>query len=303
MAKSKKPQKTKAKSVSGKKPAAAKKSPAKKVTSPARRSAVKPKSKATTAKKPATAKKPVRKPARTKTPAAQLKNKATAGKKARAARKPAPKAAPAKKSATKSRNKPTAKKSTPAARKPQKAPSPSKTRRTTPAHKAETEQAPPLPKPAKLSEVFLVKQRQRLLELKDNLLDSMSGVTRDSLRSRADGDEASAYGMHQADAGSDAYDRDFALGLLSQDRNSLYEIDEALKRIEAGVYGVCEISHKVIPRPRLEAIPFTRYTVECQADIEKRGRLQRTYQPTVPIFGAADDEDGDGDDDSEETKD
>ena len=49
--------------------------------------------------------------------------------------------------------------------------------------------------------------------------------------------------MHQADAGSDAYDRDFALSILSQEQNSLYEIDEALKRIDDGSYGVCEISN------------------------------------------------------------
>ena len=79
---------------------------------------------------------------------------------------------------------------------------------------------------------FLAKQHQRLLNLKDTLLDSMSGVAKDSLRSRAEGSEASAFGMHQADAGSDAYDRDFALSLLSQEQDSLYEIDEALKNRE-----------------------------------------------------------------------
>jgi RNA polymerase-binding transcription factor DksA len=75
--------------------------------------------------------------------------------------------------------------------------------------------------------------------------------------------------MHQADAGSDAYDRDFALSLLSQEQDALYEIEEALKRIEAGVYGICEMSGKPIPHPRLEAIPFARCTVECQSQIEK----------------------------------
>ena len=63
---------------------------------------------------------------------------------------------------------------------------------------------------------FLSKQKSKLLQLRDNLLDSMTGDSRDTLRSRAEGSEASAFGMHQADAGSDAYDRDFALSLLSQ---------------------------------------------------------------------------------------
>ena len=145
---------------------------------------------------------------------------------------------------------------------------------------------------------FLAKQRDRLLTLKDTLLDSMNGVAKDSLRSRAEGSEASAFGMHQADAGSDAYDRDFALSLLSQEQDSLYEIDEALKRIETGAYGVCEMSGKPILHARLEALPFTRYTVECQAEIEKKNRYSRVRQPVASLFGLGDDEGGDDDDDS-----
>jgi len=143
---------------------------------------------------------------------------------------------------------------------------------------------------------FLAKQRQRLLDLKDMLLDSMSGVGRDSLRSRAEGSEASAFGQHQADAGSDAYDRDFALGLLSREQDSLYEIDEALKRIESGSYGICEMCNKQIPHIRLEALPFTRYTVDCQAELEKRSRHQRVRQPVTSLFGLNEDEGSEGED-------
>jgi RNA polymerase-binding transcription factor DksA len=80
--------------------------------------------------------------------------------------------------------------------------------------------------------------------------------------------------MHQADAGSDAYDRDFALSLLSQEQDALYEIEEALKRVDAGTYGVCEMSGEKIAQARLEALPFARYTVECQAQIEKTAPCQ-----------------------------
>ncbi len=150
---------------------------------------------------------------------------------------------------------------------------------------------------------FLESQRQKLLILKDTLLDSMNGVARDSLRSQTGGD-ASAFGMHQADAGSDAYDRDFALGLLSMEQDSLYEIDQALKRIEDGSYGVCEISGKQIMKARLEALPFTRYTVECQAEIEKRNRYQRHHQPVTSLFGLSDEEsEGEEDDSSSDSKD
>jgi DnaK suppressor protein len=165
--------------------------------------------------------------------------------------------------------------------------------------------APPstTPKRGPLSP-FEQRQREKLLALKDTLLDSMNGVAKDSLRSRAEGSEASAFGMHQADAGSDAYDRDFALSLLSQEQDSLYEIDEALKRVENGSYGVCEMSGKAIPHARLEALPFTRYTVECQAELEKRNRFQRVRQPVISLFGLSDEEGAEEDEEnSADTKD
>jgi RNA polymerase-binding transcription factor DksA len=141
---------------------------------------------------------------------------------------------------------------------------------------------------------FLKKQKAKLLQLRDSLLDAMMGVSRDTLRARAEGSEASAFGMHQADAGSDAYDRDFALSLLSQEQDALYEIEEALKRIDGGTYGVCEMSGKPIPHARLEAIPFARYTVECQTLIEKQKKATRIRQPVTSLFGLTDEEGGDG---------
>ena len=141
---------------------------------------------------------------------------------------------------------------------------------------------------------FLKKQKAKLLQLRDSLLDAMMGVSRDTLRARAEGSEASAFGMHQADAGSDAYDRDFALSLLSQEQDALYEIEEALKRIDGGTYGICEMSGKPIPHARLEAIPFARYTVECQTLIEKQKKATRIRQPVTSLFGLTDEEGGDG---------
>lgn len=145
---------------------------------------------------------------------------------------------------------------------------------------------------AKLSP-FLRKQKKRLLALRDAMLDSMNGVAQDNLRARAEGNEASAFGMHQADAGSDAYDRDFALNLLSQEQDALYEIDEALKRIELGTYGVCEMSGKPINHERLEAIPFARFTVECQSQIERQNKAQRVRQSVTSLFGLTEEEGGD----------
>jgi DnaK suppressor protein len=121
------------------------------------------------------------------------------------------------------------------------------------------------------------------------------------LRSRAEGSEASAFGMHQADAGSDAYDRDFALSLLSQEQDALYEIDQALKRIELGTYGTCEMSGKQIPHMRLEAIPFARFTVECQSQLEKQNKASRVRQSVTSLFGLTDDEGGEGETEEEAT--
>jgi RNA polymerase-binding transcription factor DksA len=133
-------------------------------------------------------------------------------------------------------------------------------------------------------------QKEKLLQLRDAMVDSMAGVAQDTLRARAEGSEASAFGMHQADAGSDAYDRDFALSLLSQEQDALYEIDEALKRIELGTYGKCEMSGKPISHARLEAIPFARYTVECQSQLEKQSKASRVRQSVTSLFGLTDDE-------------
>jgi DnaK suppressor protein len=137
---------------------------------------------------------------------------------------------------------------------------------------------------------FVRKQKQKLLQLRDAVVDSMAGVAEGTLRSRAEGSEASAFGMHQADAGSDAYDRDFALSLLSQEQDALYEIDEALKRIELGTYGKCEMSGKPIPRARLEAIPFARFTVECQSQLEKQSRASRVRPSVTSLFGLTEEE-------------
>jgi RNA polymerase-binding transcription factor DksA len=149
---------------------------------------------------------------------------------------------------------------------------------------------------------FTHAQREKLLQLRDAMVDSMAGVAKDNLRSRAEGSEASAFGMHQADAGSDAYDRDFALSLLSQEQDALYEIDQALKRIELGTYGICEMSGKPIGHPRLEAIPFARFTVECQSQLEKQNKASRVRQSVTSLFGLTDEEGGEGEEEESKTE-
>jgi len=107
-----------------------------------------------------------------------------------------------------------------------------------------------------------------LLELREQLLRQMSGLAKESAQ------ELPGYSLHMADSGTDNFDRDFALSLLSSDQDAVFEIEEALKRIERKTYGVCELTGKEIPRARLEAIPWTRFTVEAQAQLEKDGALK-----------------------------
>jgi RNA polymerase-binding transcription factor DksA len=150
---------------------------------------------------------------------------------------------------------------------------------------------------------FVRGQKEKLLNLRDAMVDSMAGVAKDNLRSRAEGSEASAFGMHQADAGSDAYDRDFALSLLSQEQDALYEIDQALKRIELGTYGICEMSGKPISHARLEAIPFARFTVECQSQLEKQNKASRVRQSVTSLFGLTEEEGGEAEEEEAKPED
>ena len=128
---------------------------------------------------------------------------------------------------------------------------------------------------------FVKKQQRRLLELREDLLESMTGVTGE-IRSVADGVDTSGAGQHTGDAGSDAYDRDFALNMLSKEQDALYEIDAALRRIQSGQYGICEMSGERIPNARLEAIPYARLTVTSQEAWEKEHGSQR-FRPNAEI--------------------
>lgn len=154
-------------------------------------------------------------------------------------------------------------------------------------------------KPLEPTDPWVIQQREKIYQLRDGILESMHGVAKDTLRARAEGSEASAFGMHQADAGSDAYDRDFALSLLSQEQDALYEIEEALKRIELGTYGICEMSGKPIGIPRLEALPFARYTVECQSEVERQKKLHKARMPVTSLFGLTEEEAAEGEDEEQ----
>jgi RNA polymerase-binding transcription factor DksA len=119
----------------------------------------------------------------------------------------------------------------------------------------------------------------RLLELREQLIRQMNGLAKESAQ------EMAGYSLHMADSGTDNFDRDFALSLLSSDQDAIYEIEEALKRIQKNTYGICELTGKAIPRSRLEAIPWTRFTVQAQAQLERDGALR---QRRLGVLGTVD---------------
>ncbi|HEY3863678.1 MAG TPA: TraR/DksA C4-type zinc finger protein [Verrucomicrobiae bacterium] len=133
-----------------------------------------------------------------------------------------------------------------------------------------------------------------LLELRERLVNQMSGLAKESA------EEMSNYSLHMADSGTDNFDRDFALSLLSSDQDAIYEIEEALKRIEKGTYGVCELTAKPIPLPRLEAIPWTRFTVEAQSQLEKDGALRQRRLGQLGTVDTTGGVDADEDEEAEE---
>ncbi|MBC8097444.1 MAG: TraR/DksA family transcriptional regulator, partial [Akkermansiaceae bacterium] len=83
------------------------------------------------------------------------------------------------------------------------------------------------------------------------------------------------FSLHMADAATDSFDRDLALSQASAKHEALYEIDSALDRIQNRCYGICELTGKSIPPARLDAIPWTRFSLEAEELLEKQGAVSR----------------------------
>lgn len=109
-----------------------------------------------------------------------------------------------------------------------------------------------------------------LIELREELTEGISLHASDTLQHHSDnqvGDQTL-----EDDSGTDAFDRDFALSLVSSEQEALNEIEEAILRIKQGTYGVCEVTGEPISKARLVAVPFTRYSVAGQIEFEKNKR-------------------------------
>lgn len=114
--------------------------------------------------------------------------------------------------------------------------------------------------------------KQIVLKKKAEILDDFQHISNDTLRKsqkEASGD-ISGYTYHMADVASDNYDREFSLGLASNERKSLNELDEALNRIEDGSFGICDDCKGQITKIRLKAVPSARLCIKCQQKREKK---------------------------------
>jgi RNA polymerase-binding transcription factor DksA len=117
-----------------------------------------------------------------------------------------------------------------------------------------------------------------LVDLRKHLTEGIERHSEETLKRsvKDDAGDLSAYGQHMADAGTDTFDRDFALSLVSNEQEALSEIDAAIKRIFDGTYGICEMTAKPISKERLLAVPFTRHSAEAQKQIERNRHHSRT---------------------------
>jgi RNA polymerase-binding transcription factor DksA len=116
-----------------------------------------------------------------------------------------------------------------------------------------------------------------LVDMRDALHKGLAFHSEEALKKsgKDDAGDLSGYSQHLADAGTDTADRDFALSLISNEQEALKEIADAIERMKKGTYGVCEITNKAIPAARLIAVPFTRYSLEGQKELERNRRAHR----------------------------
>ena len=124
----------------------------------------------------------------------------------------------------------------------------------------------------KLTKKELLGFKKIIFKRKEEINDEIKHISDDTLKKSqkdASGD-ISGYTYHMADVATDNYDREFSLGLASNDRDSLYELEDALKRVEDGTFGICENCDSLISRIRLKVVPQARLCVKCQEKREKK---------------------------------
>jgi len=128
-------------------------------------------------------------------------------------------------------------------------------------------------KAAGLSKKDLESVRKDLVKKKAQILEEMMSLKGQSLQSAKDSSgDLSGYAFHMADQATDLYDREFLLELAEGERETLFALDEAIKRIDEGTYGKCETCGCAITKQRLKAMPEAKNCIECQEKEERSSR-------------------------------
>ena len=118
--------------------------------------------------------------------------------------------------------------------------------------------------------------RQRLADERARLDEVKSTFDDEGLTEQSENDsvgELSSYDQHQADMGTETFEREKDLSILEQIEAELVDVEHALRRLDEGTYGTCEVCGKAIPDERLEAMPATRLCLEHQAEAEREVRF------------------------------
>lgn len=115
--------------------------------------------------------------------------------------------------------------------------------------------------------------RKALLEIKEQVVGDLKVMKDESGNPNGNGaGDVSGHALHMADVATDMYDREFNLGLASNDRETLSRVNDALQRIKDGDYGNCIQCEKPIAVARLKAIPYVETCVKCQEELESKKR-------------------------------
>ena len=129
---------------------------------------------------------------------------------------------------------------------------------------------------------FFRTQLQKQLDLTQGNLDALAGDNLKRSPIEASGD-ISAHSTHMADQGTDNFDRELALNLASSRQESLYDIEDAIRRVDEGTYGACETCGGAIELPRLKALPFAKKCMSCQNAAERGRTKYRPFGGTLPL--------------------
>lgn len=104
---------------------------------------------------------------------------------------------------------------------------------------------------------------ERLIQMRDELVARRVGLGKPT------DSQEETFAVNPADRGTDEYDRGAAFGKFSSDQEVLFEIEEALRRMDDGTYGICEATGAEIPEERLEAVPWTRFARDAEESLER----------------------------------